>query len=406
MIKIYDATAITIFLRLQAEKSLGWLRIELQKLTFRRNAICLFIFVISVQQLFPQSKPDLIDKSNNSSEPTDLHINSPFGEFKLYAGKFGGITYSSNSANLVLDNLIYKSVLTEGLDDKNNHYASPLGFKYLLYIKYIDKNILFGLDKINFNSTQKSLGIKQSIDDTFPTVSSFDSNLDLTDWNFGILFKISNDFTLIPKYTVRQFSQKYIDNNFIGDPNYKDVYFKSLNERARVGILGLIGVYQISNHFKFNFDFSLPFTSLDINQNKATKYYSYSYLDIFDQNVYQTFTSTTAGNYQQAGLGSYDLGIDPSKSNRTKLGIEYEVNEKVSLELSYHQEYISFQRKNVQVIVFDSLNVSYNNGDLTSFTSSSKIDITKSLINQTLNQNLTQNFFYQGLSFQIVVRVF
>jgi hypothetical protein len=36
---IYDATAITIFFRRQAEKSLGLLRIKLQKLTFCSNAI-------------------------------------------------------------------------------------------------------------------------------------------------------------------------------------------------------------------------------------------------------------------------------------------------------------------------------------------------------------------------------
>ena len=36
---INDATAITIFFRRQAEKSLGLLRIKLQKLTFCRNAI-------------------------------------------------------------------------------------------------------------------------------------------------------------------------------------------------------------------------------------------------------------------------------------------------------------------------------------------------------------------------------
>ena len=34
-----DATAITIFFRRQAEKSLGLLQIKLQKLTFCRNAI-------------------------------------------------------------------------------------------------------------------------------------------------------------------------------------------------------------------------------------------------------------------------------------------------------------------------------------------------------------------------------
>jgi len=36
---IYDATAITIFFRRQAEKSLGLLRIKLQKLTFCRYVI-------------------------------------------------------------------------------------------------------------------------------------------------------------------------------------------------------------------------------------------------------------------------------------------------------------------------------------------------------------------------------
>jgi hypothetical protein len=36
---IIDATAITKFFRWQAEKSLGLLRIKLQKLTFCRNAI-------------------------------------------------------------------------------------------------------------------------------------------------------------------------------------------------------------------------------------------------------------------------------------------------------------------------------------------------------------------------------
>jgi hypothetical protein len=54
---IYDATAITIFFRRQAEKSLGLLRIKLQKLTFCRNATYsikfLNIFIIfSIFNLF------------------------------------------------------------------------------------------------------------------------------------------------------------------------------------------------------------------------------------------------------------------------------------------------------------------------------------------------------------------
>jgi hypothetical protein len=104
----------------------------------------------------------------------------------------------------------------------------------------------------------------------------------------------------------------------IGDPSNKEIYIKSLNEKSNAGILGLIGIYQINNNIKLHFDISLPLNSLNSIQSKATKYYSYNYVDIFDQYVSQTFTYTTIGNSQEAGFGSYDLKIDLSKSNRTK----------------------------------------------------------------------------------------
>jgi DNA-binding beta-propeller fold protein YncE len=44
---IFDATAITIFFRRQAEKSLGLLRIKLQKLTFCKNVIFILLFIIN-----------------------------------------------------------------------------------------------------------------------------------------------------------------------------------------------------------------------------------------------------------------------------------------------------------------------------------------------------------------------
>jgi predicted secreted hydrolase len=47
---LYEATAITIFFCRQAEKSLGLLRIKLQKLTFCRNAIYIF-YILSIQAI-------------------------------------------------------------------------------------------------------------------------------------------------------------------------------------------------------------------------------------------------------------------------------------------------------------------------------------------------------------------
>jgi hypothetical protein len=371
--------------------------------------IYLMFFIFLIHQLSPQSTQDSNELSNISPKPIDLQklpsepkIQSPYGELKLYLGQFNGNIETSNSTNLSSVNLIYNNVLTQGFENKNNHYASQTGFKYFFNIKSINNKLLFGLDKINFNSSQKSLGAKPSSGSIFPTVSSYDSSIDLTDWNFGLEIKASNDFTLIPKYTIRQFSQKYYDTNLIGDPSNKEIYFKSLNEKSNAGILGLIGIYEINNNIKLHFDISLPLNSLNSIQSKATKYYSYNYVDIFDQYVSQTFTYTTIGNSQEAGFGSYDLKIDLSKSNRIKIGLEYEINEKVSIELSCYQEYISFQRKNVKVIDLYSYNYQFKSGDYSSITSYSAPYIYKSLI----NQNLNQNFFYQGLSFQIVIKIF
>ena len=82
LIIINDATAITIFFRRQAEKSLGLLRIKLQKLTFCRNAIYECTVLIYLYLYNRRQAGQIISFMENKFEFLFILLNMYlFGEF-------------------------------------------------------------------------------------------------------------------------------------------------------------------------------------------------------------------------------------------------------------------------------------------------------------------------------------
>jgi hypothetical protein len=168
-----DATAITIFFRRQAEKSLGLLRIKLQKLTFCRNAINknnIFLFVLylfygigSLQsETFRFQEGDILfqEIKNSTSKAIKIVTNSRYtnvGVILKYRNKFivlesNGIVKRTdlyqflkrgvNGAYLVKRFKKSKEVLTEEAISKMREASIQfVGIPYDLYYGWGDEKL-------------------------------------------------------------------------------------------------------------------------------------------------------------------------------------------------------------------------------------------------------------------------
>jgi hypothetical protein len=280
---------------------------------------------------------------------------------------------------------------------------------------------MFGLERFNFNKNNRYLDIDYSFrsETLYPAYSSIDNKIALNDLFLGYESKSFEGLVLIPKFTFRQFSSHYSDGRFYSIPSSDGQFYTnssakrfssgSNEDTTNAGILGLMGSYTINEKIKFLFDINLPLEILNVLPAKKIRadYFS-SALDKYTFSSTNSF-STYINSTTQIGLHSYDLKLDLSRSNKIKLGLDFQINEIASIELSYYQENIALQKSNIKVSEFYIFNDTYISNFLgpTRIENTSNIspNINRSALAQLL-YNSNQNIFIQGYILQLNLKVF
>lgn len=367
-----------------------------------------------------------IDENSNISREPNESINSKTktnelkNELFLHIGRFNGTFEPSNISNF---HILETRRIYQDLDKRDIQTSSPLGLKFFLNTPGIKNRIMFGLERFNFNKNNRHLDIVGpfSSETLYPAYSSIDNKIALNDFFLGYELKSSEGLVLIPKFTLRQFSNHYSDGRFYSIPSSDGQFYTnssaqrfssgSYEDTTNAGILGLMGSYKIIEKIKFLFDVNLPLEMLNVLPAKKirTDYISGE----LDKYTY-TFSSTNSfSNYinstAQIGLNSYDLKLDLSRSNKIKLGLDFQINEIASIELSYYQENIALQKSNIKMNEF----YIYNNTSISNFLGPTRIENTSNItpnINRSalaqLLYNSNQNIFIQGYILQLNLKVF